>query len=310
VTLIYEGKLTIGALIAANMLASRILSPLGNIVMTIARGQQALTALGGIRELMQLPRDKPPKLGLSPKVLSPEIEFRRVTFSYPGQDLPALNRLSCRIRTGERVGIVGKVGSGKTTMGRLMAGLYLPSEGAVLISDADTRSYDPAELRAGVGFVAQDPELFSGTLRENITLGLQTATDQAIAAVVGEVGLADLIKSHPAGLQMEVGERGRNLSGGQRQAVALARILIRNPKVLFLDEPSSALDSQSEQALIRTLLRWSEGDNRTLVVCSHRLGMLNLASRVLVISEGQVTADGPRDEILAKLGATAKSGAG
>ena len=224
--------------------------------------------------------------------------------------MPALNKLTCKIRKGERVGIVGKVGSGKTTMGRLMAGLYMPSEGAVLISEADTRSYDPAELRAGVGFVAQDPELFTGTLRENITLGLHAASDQVIAAVLSEVGLTDLVKSHPAWLQMEVGERGRNLSGGKRQAVALARILIRNPKILFLDEPSSALDSQSEQALIRALLRWSEGENRTLVVCSHRLGMLNLASRLLVINEGQVTADGPRDEIIAKLGAASKAAAG
>ena len=310
VTLIYEGRLTIGALIAANILASRILSPLGNIAMTLARGQQAITALVGINALMQLPRDRPPKLGGSPRVFSPEIEFRKVTFNYPGQELPALNKLTCKIRKGERVGIVGKVGSGKTTMGRLMAGLYMPSEGAVLISEADTRSYDPAELRAGVGFVAQDPELFTGTLRENITLGLHAASDQVIAAVLSEVGLTDLVKSHPAGLQMEVGERGRNLSGGQRQAVALARILIRNPKILFLDEPSSALDSQSEQALIRALLRWSEGENRTLVVCSHRLGMLNLASRLLVINEGQVTADGPRDEIIAKLGAATKAAAG
>lgn len=304
VVLINRGELSIGALIAANLLSSRILSPLGNVAMTLARGQQAISALRGISGLMQLPRDGPADRSGSPKVLSANVEFRKVTFNYPGQQRMALNNVSFKIEAGERVGIIGKVGSGKTTMGRLLAGLYTPSQGTVLVSDADTRSLDPAELRAGVGFVPQDPELFTGTLRDNIVMGLPGASQEALNAVIRTAGLMDLISAHPSGLQMEIGERGKGLSGGQRQAVAIARILLRDPKVLFLDEPSSALDTVSELALVKELSKWAEVSGRTLIVCSHRSTMLNAADRLLVIHDGALTADGPKADILARLGAT------
>jgi ATP-binding cassette subfamily C protein LapB len=307
VVLIYEGRLSIGALIASNLLSSRILAPLGNIAMTLARGQQAISGLKGINSLMQLPRERDINAGPSPEVVSADVEFRKVSFKYPDQERPALSNVSFRISAGERVGIIGKVGSGKTTIGRLLAGLYKPLEGAVLISQSDTRAYDPAELRSGVAFVSQDPELFSGTLRDNIVMGSPGASQEQVARAVSDAGLADLVSAHPAGLQMLVGERGRSLSGGQRQAVALARILLRDPKILFLDEPSSALDSATEQALIRTLQLWSEKPNRTLIVCSHRFAMLNVANRLLVVNEGTVTADGPRDEIIARLSGANKA---
>ncbi len=303
VVLIYQGNLSIGALIAASLLSSRILSPLGNIAMTLARGQQAISALRGIGSLMQLPRDGPAGRFAGPTVLSACVEFRKVTFNYPGQQRAALSNISFKISAGERVGIIGKVGSGKTTIGRLLAGLYTASQGTVLVSDADTRAFDPAELRAGVGFVSQDPELFTGTLRDNIVMGRPGASQEAVNAVVKEAGLAELIASHPSGMLMEIGERGKSLSGGQRQAVAIARILLRDTKILFLDEPSSALDSVSELSLVKQLTNWSEAPGRTLIICSHRSAMLNAADRLLVINDGALIADGPKADVLDKLGA-------
>ena len=303
VVLISRGELSIGALIAASLLSSRILSPLGNVAMTLARGQQAISALRGISGLMQLPRDGPVDFSASPTVLSASVELRKVTFNYPGQQRAALSNVSFRIEPGERVGIIGKVGSGKTTMGRLLAGLYMPSQGTVLVSDADTRSFDPAELRAGVGFVPQDPELFTGTLRDNIVMGLPGTSQESLNYVIGVAGLTELVAAHPSGLQMEVGERGRSLSGGQRQAVAIARILLRNPRILFLDEPSSALDTASEVSLVKELHKWSAVEGRTLILCSHRSTMLNVADRLLVVHDGVLTADGPKADILAKLSA-------
>ena len=200
VFLVFEGSISIGALIAANMLAARVLSPLGNIAMTIARGQQAISALKGIGALMKLPRDGSRVQGGGPSVKDACVEFRHVVFSYPAQPAPALNDVSFRIPSGQKVGIVGKMGSGKTTIGRLLAGLYSPTQGAVLVSDSDTRSFAPAELRAGVAYVPQEPELFTGTLRDNIVLGMPNASQDEIGWAVSMAGLQTLVASHPLGL--------------------------------------------------------------------------------------------------------------
>ncbi|WP_162918910.1 type I secretion system permease/ATPase [Taklimakanibacter deserti] len=300
VFLVFEGRISIGALIAANMLAARVLSPLGNIAMTLARGQQAINALKGIAELMKLPRDGSRVQGGGPSVKDGAVEFRHVTFSYPGQASPALNDVTFRIPSGQKVGIVGKMGSGKTTIGRLLAGLYAPTQGAVLVSEADTRSYATAELRAGVAYVPQEPELFTGTVRDNIVLGRPNASQDEIDWAVSMAGLQTLVASHPLGLAMEIGERGKGLSGGQRQAVAIARMILRQPMILFLDEPSSAMDSAAENMLVQMLNQWASGGQRTLIVCSHRTPILNAVDRILVIDDGRLVADGPKADVISR----------
>jgi ATP-binding cassette subfamily C protein LapB len=268
--------------------------------MTLARGQQAISALKGISELMKLPRDGSPIQGPGPSVKEASVEFRHVTFSYPGQVRAALNDVTFKIPFGQKVGFVGKMGSGKTTIGRLLAGLYVPAHGAVLVSDADTRSYAMAELRAGVAYVPQEPELFTGTLRDNIVLGRPNASPEEIDRAVGMAGLQALVAAHPLGLGMEIGERGKGLSGGQRQAVAIARMMLRQPKVMFLDEPSSAMDSTAENMLVQALSNWASQGDRTLIVCSHRTPLLNAVERIIVIDEGRLVADGPKEEVLSR----------
>ena len=176
-----------------------------------------------------------------------------MSFSYPGSETPTLRELSLTIRPGERVGLIGKIGSGKTTIGKLIAGLYAPAEGSVLVGGADNRSVDGAVLRHAVAYVPQEPELFTGSVRDNIVLGRPWASEDEIAEVAKLAGVEAFTAAHPLGLGLPVGERGLRLSGGQRQAVALARMLIRKPSVLFLDEPSSALDTATEAGLVQEL---------------------------------------------------------
>jgi ATP-binding cassette, subfamily C, bacterial LapB len=299
VFLVSDGKLTIGGLIAATLLASRVMAPLGNIAMTLSRAQQAFSAMRGISELMALPREGE-GLRRSSVAVDGRLEFRNLVFQYEGQGRPAINNVSLTIEPGERVGIVGRIGSGKTTLGKIAAGFFAPTQGAVLVGGTDTRAYEAADLRAAVAYVPQEAELFTGTLRDNILLGNPHATAYDIDAAVRTSGVQAFAAMHPLGLNMPIGERGRGLSGGQRQAVALARMLLRDPKILFLDEPSSAMDAGSEAVLVRELAAWS-GPDRTIVVSTHRGLFLNLVDRVIVLDAGAVVADGPRDEILARM---------
>jgi len=302
VFLVAEGKITVGGLIAANLLAGRVLAPLGNIAMTIARAQQAFAAMRGISAFTRLASDRSAVVASGETVAAGEIEFRGVHFTYPGAPIEALSNLSLRIGAGERVAILGKVGSGKSTIGRLMTGLYPADKGLVLVDGAEIRRYDPADLRRAIGYVSQEAELFAGTVRENITLGHPQASEAEIDAAVTTAGVDTFTLTHPLGLARPLGERGRGLSGGQRQAVALARTLIRQPRVLFLDEPSSAMDANTEAELIRRIRAWCDRGT-TLVLCSHRSSFLELVDRIVVIDSGTVVADGPRDDILRRLSA-------
>jgi ATP-binding cassette subfamily C protein LapB len=253
----------------------------------------------GISELMALPREGegPRKTAVAADA---RLEFRNLSFQYDGQGRPALNDVSVAIAPGESVGIIGKIGSGKTTLGKIAAGFFEPSQGAVMVGGTDTRAYEAADLRAAVAYVPQEPELFTGTLRDNIVLGNPHAAPEEVDEAVRTSGVEAFAGTHPLGLNMPIGERGRGLSGGQRQAVALARMLLRKPKILFLDEPSSAMDAGSEATLVRNLAAWRRPD-RTIVVCTHRGLFLNLVDRVIVLEAGAVVADGPREEVLARL---------
>jgi ATP-binding cassette subfamily C protein LapB len=251
----------------------------------------------GLNAFMALKEEREGAISSGQPILRGEVAFKDVSFKYPGAGLETLRDVSFAIAPGERVGVIGRVGSGKTTIGRLLAGFYDPENGSILIDGVDIRHYDPAELRAGIGFVSQDSELFSGTLRENITLGNPLATEAEIAHAVRVSGVASFAATHPEGLAMAIGERGRGLSGGQRQAVALARMLIRRPRILFLDEPSSAMDTGTEAALIDHL-REDLGPEDTLICCTHRGSFLDLVDRLIVIEGGRIAADGPKQAVL------------
>ncbi|MEN3379725.1 MAG: ATP-binding cassette, subfamily bacterial LapB, partial [Hyphomicrobiales bacterium] len=282
VFLILEGKLTMGALVAANMLAGRVLAPIASIAALITRATQTSISMKAMNRVMSLERERPPERSyVARQVTHGRVAFNTVTFKYPGATTAALDKVSFRIEAGERVGIVGRVGSGKTTVGRLIAEFYDPADGQVLIDDVDVRQYDPADLRGGVGFVLQDVDLFFGKLRDNIALGKPDATDEEILAAARLSGVETFIAGHPLGYDMMIAEGGRSLSGGQKQAIGLARVLLRKPKILFLDEPTAHFDTRSESEFLERLKGLAAAE-MTIIVSTHRPSLLNLVNRLLV----------------------------
>jgi ATP-binding cassette, subfamily C, bacterial LapB len=301
VFLILDGKLSVGALVAANMLSGRILGPIAGIAAVMTRATQTMSALRSIDRLMSLERERPPEtIFVAREIKEGRIEFKNVSFGYPGSQAKAVDGISFSIKAGEKVGIIGRVGSGKTTVGRLATAFYPPSEGAILIDGIDIRQYDPADLRAGIGFVLQDTDLFYGKLRDNITLGRPGATDEEVLVAARLAGVETFIAGHPQGYDMMISEGGRSLSGGQKQAIGLARILIRKPKVLFLDEPTAHFDVRSEAEFLDRLKALAKGE-MTIIVSTHRPSLLSLVDRILVFDSGKIVADGPADQILARL---------
>jgi ATP-binding cassette subfamily C protein LapB len=287
VYLIGDRTLTMGALIAVNMLAGRAMAPAGQIVGLLMQYQGARTALAGLERIMAR-RD-----------LDGGIEFRNVAFHYPNRKENALDGVSFKIKPGEKVALIGRVGSGKSTIQRLAMGLYQPTAGAVLVDGIDVRQVDPADLRRNMGYVSQDVLLFYGSLRDNIAFGMPYAEDGAIVAAAEIAGLADTVNRHPHGFDMGVGERGESLSGGQRQSVGIARAVLHNAPMLLLDEPTSAMDYSSEAAITQRLMAFAS--NKTVVLVTHRTSLLTLVDRVIVIDGGKVVADGPRDRIMEAL---------
>jgi ATP-binding cassette subfamily C protein LapB len=310
VHLIAAEQLTVGGLIACALLISRVLAPLSQIASLITRFHQARTALMSIDRLMQLPTERPEgQEFLTRPGLQGAIEFRDVTFAYPGESTASLSQVSFRIAAGEHVAIIGRVGSGKTTIEKLVMGLYEPTSGSILIDGVESRQWDPAELRRGIGYVPQDIVLFYGTVRDNIVLGAPSTDDSAVLRAARLAGVTEFVDRHPKGFAMQVGERGEGLSGGQRQAIAIARAYLSRPSLLLFDEPSNAMDNRSEEQFKAHLAAESRG--RTLVLVTHRASLLSLVDRVIVIEGGRVAADGPRDHVLAalaagRIGATAR----
>jgi len=304
VYLINERQLTMGALIAASMLAGRALAPAGQVVGLLMQYQGARTALESLDKLMAKPIERPTVAdGAAPFIqrreLKGEIELRNVRFAYPNRDDAALDGVSFRIAPGERVALIGRVGSGKSTIQRLVMGLYEPSAGEVLLDGVDVRQLDPADVRRNIGYVSQDVLLFHGSLRDNIAFGLPFADDTAIVAAAEVAGLHDFVNRHPRGFDMAVGERGESLSGGQRQAVGIARAVLHNAPLLLLDEPSSAMDFSTEAHVTQRLSLFAQG--KTVLLVTHRTSLLSLVDRVIVIDNGRVVADGPRDRIMQAL---------
>lgn len=293
-----EGKMSMGAIIAIVMLAGRALQPVGQFAFLITRARQAVATLDSLQTLMESADERQGSTrSIVPEVRSGHVEFSHVSFRYPQASRDALSALDLKIRPGERIGVIGRVASGKSTLGRVLCGLYPPTDGVMTIDGVDSRQYHPHQLRDAFRFVAQDADLFSGTVRDNLMLGAAEATDEQLVDAVARSGADIFLSRDAAGFDLPVGERGSRLSGGQRALLVLARALVRPSKLLFLDEPTGSMDTQTELYFIEHL-KTALGDNQTLVVATHRHNMLSILHRLIVIDAGRIIADGPRDEVL------------
>ncbi|MDO3384359.1 type I secretion system permease/ATPase [Gilvimarinus sp. SDUM040013] len=300
VYLIADGQLSQGGLIAAYMLSSRIMAPIGQSAGLMMQYHQAATALEGVEQVMNKPVERPEdSQWVNVPRVQGRVEFKKVSFRYPNDDRDILKDVSFVLEPGERVAVLGRNGSGKTTIQKLIAGLYSPSAGNILIDNIDIGQLDPAQLRENIGYVPQDINLFLGTLRENLALAHPHVDDARLMEVIELCGLTEFINAHPQGLSMPVGERGGLLSGGQKQSVAVARALMSEPSVLLLDEPTGAMDHSSEEALKTNLVKPSTG--KTMLVITHRTSLLTLVDRIIVIDAGKIVADGPKDQVVEAL---------
>lgn len=313
VYLVHSGDITTGALVGSLMFAGRAISPVGQFIGLATRWQTAKTAMSGLNNLMSLPVERDPtRTYLQKPEVNGSIEVQKLSFAYPpnGNHKPpiALNNVSLTIEPGERVAFVGKIGSGKSTLLRMIAGLYQPIEGQVKIDGIDIRQIDPVDFRNNIGYVTQDLRLFRGTLRENIFLGRPGASVDAFMEVVAMTGLDKIADAHPMGYDMPIGAMGLGLSGGQRQLVALARALITRPKILLMDEPTSAMDMQTEAMFTKRLGEIVK--DRTVIIVTHRPSLLSVVDRIVVMDQQRLVADGAKDKVLAMLagsGSTAVS---
>lgn len=300
VYLVADREITLGALVISWVLTRRALAPLGQLASLMTRYHYARDALLFFNRMMELPQERPAgKPFVSRAKLGGKIEFRNVSFSYPENSEPAIDNVSFTIQKGEHVGIIGRIGSGKTTIEKLMLGLYQPSAGAVLIDDIDIHQVDPADLRRDIGYVPQDVVLFYGSVRENIMIAAPYSRDSDMLRAAEISGVSEFIKRNPQGYDLTIGERGESLSGGQKQTIAIARALLRSPPILLFDEPSNSMDPQTERTFMKSLSTTLEG--KTLVLVTHHHSVLPLVNRLIVLDAGQVVADGPKEQILAAL---------
>lgn len=297
VHLILEGHLTTGGLIGCSILAGRALSPLAQVAGLMTRWQQTKIAYGALDRVMQLPsRYDATRTYVQLQQASGALQLKEAEFSYPRSEQKTLKIQSLTFQPGETVAIMGPVGSGKSTLLKLLAGLHPPGKGQLLLDGVDVTQISPADFRAQVAWVSQDPVLFRGSLRENLLIAAPQIPEERLLQVLRLTGVQQLANQHPQGLDMPLGENGQALSGGQRQMVALARALLSPARLVLLDEPTSAFDEASEQQLLRALR--AELDGRTMIVVTHRPAPLGLVKRLVILESGQVVADGPRDAVL------------
>lgn len=293
-----EGEATMGGIIAAMMLSSRVLSPLGQIVGMILRYNKTMLAFNNIELLMKMKTENQGQNFLSRPNLKGDIEFKDVTFSYKNQNNKVLNNINFTIKSGEKVAILGKIGSGKSTLAKIIMNLYSPVSGSVLLDHTDVRQIDPIDLRQAIGCVPQEPFLFMGTIKDNITISKHYVTDEELINVSKLTGVHNFLGKHEAGYDLQVGERGEGLSGGEKQSVTLARALISNPEILILDEPTNSMDKQSENHFIKNIKKINK--NKTFIIITHKPSLLTLVDRVIILDDGKIIADGPKNIILTK----------
>ncbi len=298
--LVKDAEMTMGGLIACVILGGRAIAPIGQVANLVARYHQARSSLDTLNRIMAMPVERPAqKQFLHRPLLKGKLAFDKVDFTYPHTEQKVLDAVSFTIEPGENVGLIGRIGSGKSTIARLILGLYDPDDGAVYADDTDYRQIDPADLRRNVAYIAQDVVLFRGTVRENIAVSRPQASEEEILAAAQKAGVHDFISRHPMGYDAPVGERGEGLSGGQRQAIALARAMLLQPNIMVCDEPTNAMDIQAEAAFTRHIQEQIK--DKTFILITHRQHLLSLVDRLILIDQGRIVADGPRDKVLAAL---------
>ena len=297
---ISTGALTTGGLIACSIISGRALSPLAQIPQMLVQWKHAKIALASLDNIMAMPSDREDNARLVvPENCDGFIKLQQAAFAY-GEDKPILEVESLSIKAGERIAVVGAVGSGKSTLVKLLSGLYKPTKGSVYLDDVDLHQLAPEYVREHIGYLPQDVRLFNGTLRENLTLGLPTPRDSVILRTAKFTGLAQAIQNHPRGLELPISEGGRGLSGGQRQLVGLTRMLLAKPKVMLLDEPTASMDAALEGHVMKHLFQEIDPGS-VLIVVTHKVAVLPLVNRVIVVDKGRIVLDGPRDQVLARL---------
>ncbi|WP_312188363.1 type I secretion system permease/ATPase [Leclercia sp.] len=300
VYIIIGGNLSMGGLIACYLLHRRAMMPIGQLCSLITRYQRARMTKATIDRMMNLEQEvQDDEVPLKRETLSGAIELRDVTFVYPGNQYASLSNVSLTIQPGEKVGIIGRSGSGKSSLAKLLVGFYQPDSGNVLIDGIDARQIDVHDLRHNIGYAPQDIHLFSGTLRENLVYGASYVDDETMLRVATLTGVHEFARRHPSGYNMQVGERGMSLSGGQRQAVALARALLLDPPVLLMDEPTSSMDNTSEDLIKKALIPVIS--NKTLLMVTHRASLLTLVDRLIIVDNGKIIADGPKESVMSAL---------
>ncbi|MCB5360734.1 ABC transporter [Vibrio lentus] len=300
VYLIAEGELTMGGLIAATMLSGRAIGPLVQLSLLSTRYNQAKSSMTLIEQVMSMPDEQEEgKRYIHRPIIQGRIALDKVTFHYPDSPVASVRDLSLTITPGEKVAIIGRIGSGKTTLERLIMGLYKPTEGHVRIDDTDMEQLHHVDVRRNIGCVPQDSNLFYGSVRDNITLGRPLVDDRDVMDAANRAGVTAFTQQDPAGLERQVGEGGGLLSGGQRQAIAIARAFLGRPPVLLMDEPTSAMDNRSEMHIKHQLSQLLPSE--TLILITHKTSMLDIVDRVIVMEKGSIIADGPKAQVLSDL---------
>ncbi|WP_439139623.1 type I secretion system permease/ATPase [Roseicyclus sp.] len=299
VFLIQDGTITMGAMIAAVILGGRTLAPLSQLASAMSRANGARQAF---RSLTVVMKDDEQADAARPRLsrphLSGHVELKNVTYAFPGASSPIIRNLSLKIPAGQKLAIVGRMGSGKSTLSRLISGLIEPSEGAVLVDGVDLRQIDKSDVRRNVGVMLQESWLFSGSVKENLQMGFYEYDDAHVLNIAKISGVDDFVAGHPQGYDMELRERGEGLSGGQRQSINLARALLHDPSLLILDEPTSSMDTATEKAVIDRLKAWAV--DKTMVMVTHRNTLLELADRVLIVDQGVIVTDTTPEKIKAQ----------
>jgi ATP-binding cassette subfamily C protein LapB len=299
---ISDKNMTMGALIAINMLSQRAIAPLSQITSLLSSLEQTKVSYNTLENIMNLPRERedgkkfvqrPPFSGL--------IEFKNVTFTYPDEEKPALQNVSFTIKPGEKIALIGKIGSGKSTIVKLLLGLYEPDSGDIFIDGIDIKQIDPADIRRNIAYVAQDITLFRGTLKDNLVVRAPNADDEAILKASKIACVDEFVNTHPLGFEMQVGERGEGLSGGQRQSISIARALLVDSPVLLLDEPTSMMDMFLEKRLMSNLSKYVK--NKSLILVTHKYSLLEMLNvdKVIVLYRGKVVMSGSKDIVMKKI---------
>lgn len=297
---IAAGEMTVGGLIACSILTSRALAPMSQVAALLTRYYQSSHSLASLNTVMNLPVERAEgQTFLHRPDIQGAIEFRQVDFQYTPQSMPALSNISFKISQGEHVGIIGRIGSGKSTIAKLILGLYQPTSGMILIDGIDQHQIDLAELRHHTGYVPQDVMLFYGSIKDNIVFGAPHVDDNVILRAATISGVAHFTHAHPQGLDLQVGERGAFLSGGQRQSVALARAFLLDPSMMILDEPTNSMDDKTEMMLKQTLSNYLVP--KTVILVTHKASLLSLVNRLIIMEAGKIVADGPKDDVLKAL---------